>query len=303
MKKMHLKHRKKFPILKYFIFILLLFLIINFIFKDIKLGSNEKFIKQLLHQTNSHIINDVDKNLFSDFVNTINNIEISQPITILDKAFAYEDDKVTQAFSYIQNNVTPNPRVYIYSTHPNESYLGKKLEGYDSDNTVVLASIMLQKKLNEKGIGTIVEERSASEYIKNNNLTYNESYKATRVFVKDKLKTNDFDLIIDLHRDSASKDKTTAIINNEKYAKVMFVCNINYKKNVALAKKLNDIIVNKNPNLTRGIYNKYIDNFNQDLASNILLIELGGNYNEINEVMLTIDVLADAIKELLNEKS
>ena len=300
MRRMHLKRKKNFKFLSYLLFVMALFFIINFILKDIKLGSNEKFINQLFHQSNSHIVSNVDTDLFSEFINAINNIELSEPITILDKVFAYEkDEEISQAFAYIQNNVVDNPRVYIYSTHPNETFLGQKIEGYDLDNTVVLASILLQEKLNAKGIGTIVEERSASEYIKNNKLTYNQSYQATRVFLKDMLKNNEFDLIIDLHRDAVSKSTTTTVINNQNYAKVMFVANINYKENIALANKLNNIINDKYPTLSRGIYNKYVDNFNQDLNSNVILLELGGNYNKMDEVVLTIDALANSIEELL----
>ena len=297
---MHLKRKKKFRFLNYLLFVILLFMIINFILKDIKLGSNTKFIDQLFYQSNSHIVSKVDNNLFSEFINTINNIQLSNPITILDKVFAYEKEPdVTQAFAYIQNNVVDNPRVYIYSTHPNEGYLGEKVERYELDNTVILASILLQEKLNEKGIGTIVEERSASQYIKEHNLNYDQSYQATRVFLKNQLENNDFDLIIDLHRDAVPKSTTTTVIDNQSYAKVMFVANVNYKENIALANELNSIINNKYPTLSRGIYNKYVDNFNQDLDSNVILLELGGNYNKMEEVLPTIDALANSIEELL----
>lgn len=297
---MHLKRKKKFRFLNYLLFVILLFMIINFILKDIKLDSNTKFIDQLFYQSNSHIVSKVDNNLFSEFINTINNIQLSNPITILDKVFAYEKEPdVTQAFAYIQNNVVDNPRVYIYSTHPNEGYLGEKVEGYELDNTVILASILLQEKLNEKGIGTIVEERSASQYIKEHNLNYDQSYQATRVFLKNQLENNDFDLIIDLHRDAVPKSTTTTVIDNQSYAKIMFVANVNYKENIALANELNSIINNKYPTLSRGIYNKYVDNFNQDLDSNVILLELGGNYNKMEEVLPTIDALANSIEELL----
>ena len=297
---MHLKRKKKFRFLNYLLFVILLFMIINFILKDIKLGSNTKFIDQLFYQSNSHIVSKVDNNLFSEFINTINNIQLSEPITILDKVFTYEKEpNVTQAFAYIQNNVVDNPRVYIYSTHPNEGYLGEKVEGYELDNTVILASILLQEKLNEKGIGTIVEERSASQYIKEHNLNYDKSYQATRVFLKNQLENNDFDLIIDLHRDAVPKSTTTTVIDNQSYAKIMFVANVNYKENIALANELNSIINNKYPTLSRGIYNKYVDNFNQDLDSNVILLELGGNYNKMEEVLPTIDALANSIEELL----
>ncbi len=296
MSKMKLKKKKSLAFLKYPLFIIILIVIIKIIFTDIKLSSNEDFINQILYQSNSHLT-DEKYNIFS----FMDKIKIKEPITILDQVFAYEKQNNVQAFAYIQNNVVDNPRVYIYSTHPTEKYLGDKLEKYEIDNTVVLASVILQEKLNALGIETLVEERSASEYIKENNLSYEKSYLATRSFLKDKLDKYDFDLIIDLHRDAVAKDKTTTTIDGKDYAKVMFVANVNYKDNIALANKLNNIISNKYESLSRGIYNKYVDNFNQDLNKNVLLLELGGNYNTIDEVLNTIDALALSIKELLYE--
>ena len=296
MPKMKLKKKKSLTFLKYPLFIIILIVIIKIIFNDIKLSSNEDFINQILYQSNSHLT-DEKFSLFS----FMDKIKIKEPISILDQVFAYEKDNNVQAFAYIQNNVVDNPRVYIYSTHPTEKYLGEKLQQYEIDNTVVLASVILQEKLNALGIETLVEERSASEYIKENNLSYEKSYLATRSFLKDKLNEYDFDLIIDLHRDAIAKDKTTTTIDGKDYAKVMFVANVNYKDNIALANKLNNIIGNKYESLSRGIYNKYIDNFNQDLNKNVLLLELGGNYNTIDEVLNTIDALAISIKELLYE--
>lgn len=293
---MKLKKKKSLAFLKYPLFIIILIVIIKIIFTDIKLSSNEDFINQILYQSNSHLT-DEKYNIFS----FMDKIKIKEPITILDQVFAYEKQNNVQAFAYIQNNVVDNPRVYIYSTHPTEKYLGDKLEQYEIDNTVVLASVILQEKLNALGIETLVEERSASEYIKENDLSYEKSYLATRSFLKDKLDKYDFDLIIDLHRDAVAKDKTTTTIDGKDYAKVMFVANVNYKDNIALANKLNNIISNKYKSLSRGIYNKYVDNFNQDLNKNVLLLELGGNYNTIDEVLNTIDALALSIKELLYE--
>lgn len=293
---MKLKKKKSLAFLKYPLFIIILIVIIKIIFTDIKLSSNEDFINQILYQSNSHLT-DEKYNIFS----FMDKIKIKEPITILDQVFAYEKQNNVQAFAYIQNNVVDNPRVYIYSTHPTEKYLGDKLEQYEIDNTVVLASVILQEKLNALGIETLVEERSASDYIKENNLSYEKSYLATRSFLKDKLDEYDLDLIIDLHRDAVAKNKTTTTIDGKDYAKVMFVANVNYKDNIALANKLNNIINNKYKSLSRGIYNKYVDNFNQDLNKNVLLLELGGNYNTIDEVLNTIDALALSIKELLYE--
>lgn len=285
MKKMKLKKPKRINFIVFLIIILILFLVVNFLLKRIELNSNELFVKKLLQKSNYYLINE---NLDTNLTYKLFKFDLKNPITIMDKVFAYEKD--IQTFAYIQNNFVDNPRVYIYSTHPNEKYI---------DNTISYASLILQEKLNSLQVETIVEERSVVEYLEDNNLEFDDSYKATREFLSDKLKTYDFDLIIDLHRDAVNN--TTVKINNKEYAKIMFVQNVNYKDNITLANKLNDILNEKYPGITRGIYNKYVDNFNQDLNNNVLLIELGGNTNTFEQVNNSIDALAYSIKELLNE--
>lgn len=285
MKKMKLKKPKRVNFIVFLIIICILFLVVNFLLKKIELNSNELFVKKLLQKSNYYLINE---NLDTNLTYKLFKFDLKNPITIMDKVFAYEKD--IQTFAYIQNNFVDNPRVYIYSTHPNEKYI---------DNTISYASLILQEKLNSLQVETIVEERSVVDYLEDNNLEFDDSYKATREFLSDKLKTYDFDLIIDLHRDAVNN--TTVKINNKEYAKIMFVQNVNYKDNITLANKLNDILNEKYPGITRGIYNKYVDNFNQDLNNNVLLIELGGNTNTFEQVNNSIDALAYSIKELLNE--
>ena len=285
MKKMKLKKPKRVNFIVFLIIICILFLVVNFLLKKIELNSNELFVKRLLQKSNYYLINE---NLDTNLTYKLFKFDLKNPITIMDKVFAYEKD--IQTFAYIQNNFVDNPRVYIYSTHPNEKYI---------DNTISYASLILQEKLNSLQVETIVEERSVVDYLEDNNLEFDDSYKATREFLSDKLKTYDFDLIIDLHRDAVNN--TTVKINNKEYAKIMFVQNVNYKDNITLANKLNDILNEKYPGITRGIYNKYVDNFNQDLNNNVLLIELGGNTNTFEQVNNSIDALAYSIKELLNE--
>lgn len=237
MKKMKLKKQKRVNFIVFLIIICILFLVVNFLLKKIELNSNELFVKKLLQKSNYYLINE---NLDTNLTYKLFKFDLKNPITIMDKVFAYEKD--IQTFAYIQNNFVDNPRVYIYSTHPNEKYI---------DNTISYASLILQEKLNSLQVETIVEERSVVEYLEDNNLEFDDSYKATREFLSDKLKIYDFDLIIDLHRDAVNN--TTVKINNKEYAKIMFVQNVNYKDNITLANKLNDILNEKYPGITTQI--------------------------------------------------
>ena len=76
-----------------------------------------------------------------------------------------------------------------------------------------------------------------------------------------------------------------------------------YEQNLSLANTLNDQIKSKYPNLSRGVITKGGPGvngvYNQDLSHNIVLIECGGNENTIDEVMNTMLVLRETIKEYL----
>lgn len=200
--------------------------------------------------------------------------------------------------TYIVND---KPLVYIYNTHQKEAYTNGK--------TVLDASYLMKQELSKYNIDTLVEDRDITEFMKVNNMSYNYSYYASKFYVKDTLSKNKLDLIIDLHRDAVSKDVSTAQIGDKKYAKVLFVIggeHENYKKNYALAQKLNNLIVTKYPTLTRGIVVKTGSNvngiYNQDLADNIILLEVGGHNNSFDEVNNTITVIAQIIGDYINGK-
>lgn len=282
-------------IIAYLLSIVGLYFVIYISLSKVELNkSNEVFVNNMLKSSNYYLYpNKTQNNYIYNFINFINNIELNKPITIVEKNF-YKNSNYNIEFGYIQNDIVDKPKVFIYSTHYNEKYI--------DDKSVLEASYLLQSKLNELGIMTVVSERSVDDYLKNNNLTFKDSYKATRQFVTDALNEYDsLELIIDLHRDAASKETTTSSIYGKDYAKIMFVMNEKYP-NIKLANKLNDIILSK-ANITRGVYHKKVDSFNQDLSSKVILIEMGGNYNSFNEVKESTDILALSIKELINEKS
>ena len=173
-----------------------------------------------------------------------------------------------------------------------------------------MASYMLQEKLNNINISSIVEVNDITDYLRKNNLDYSKSYEVSRIYLNEIIKKYDsFRLFIDLHRDSAEKYVTTTEIDGKACAKVMFVVgleNPNYKENLNLTEKINNKIKEKYPTLTRGIMQKqgYGVNgvYNQDINSNVILLELGGNNNNIEEVNNTLNILANIIGEIINEK-
>lgn len=284
----HFKSKKKLRhdiLIKYLLIIVLCYVIIRLclmlVLKSPVLKLTFKHNK--LESYKEHIVS-----------STLNNPQYM--LTFYQKQNETIDDAILA--TYIVND---KPLVYIYNTHQKEAY--------NNGKTVLDASYLMKQELSKYNIDTLVEESDITEFMKVNNLSYNYSYYASKFYVKDALSKNKLDLIIDLHRDAVSKNVSTVQIENKKYAKVLFVIggeNKNYKKNYSLAQKLNNLIAAKYPTLTRGIVVKTGNNvngiYNQNLADNIILLEVGGHNNSFDEVNNTIIVIAQIIGDYINEK-
>ena len=137
------------------------------------------------------------------------------------------------------------------------------------------------------------------DYLTQHQLNYDYSYKASRYYLEDTLKKNQkFDLVIDLHRDALAKNLSTTTIGDKNYAKILFVLGgkaATYQSNLAKVTQLNSMIKEKYPTLTRGLLARDYSIYNQDLGDNMILLELGGNENTVDEVMNTVEALAPII--------
>lgn len=327
-KRLKLKVRKKLRYIK-FLFLLLLvvfsFLITYNYLNKIKIySSNEEFIMALLNNSNHHIKNNKN-NILNKITTYISNININKPTTILENSFYYKSNEETE-FVYndeynpdkmeSQHIKDPNPTdiekplVYIYNSHQLENYSSTNYEAYNITPNVMMASYLLREKLNNMGVNTIVEEADITEFIRINSWNYNYSYVASRYYIEDAIAKNpSLNFFIDLHRDALSKARSTTTIDGKNYAKILFVVGLehaNYQKNLDLANILNQKISSKYPSLSRGVITKAGANvdgiYNQDLHPNMILLELGGNENTIDEVLNTVEIISIILKEhILNE--
>ncbi|WP_033828944.1 stage II sporulation protein P [Bacillus andreraoultii] len=197
--------------------------------------------------------------------------------------------------------------VFIYHSHSRESFI-PHLKGVNNANgalhkdvNITLVGERLSKKLEEKGIGSVVDKTDIPELLAKEGLKYSRSYQASREVVKEALAQNhDLSYLIDVHRDSAKRETTTTQINGKNYAKLYFIvgkAHPNYKQNEKIAVELNRMIKKKYGSLTRGVYRKDKTEgngiYNQDLSPNAFLIEVGGPENTLEEMYNTVDVLAD----------
>lgn len=219
-----------------------------------------------------------------------------------------EEDNVIIIDNIVDNNIkfdNSKPIVYIYNTHDTEKYSVPFISDYSVTPTVKMVSYIFKEYLNNEGISVLVENKKIKDYLTKHKLNYYGCYDASRSYIKQASKNNDFKILIDLHRDSVKYKQTLYTKDNKKYAKVMFVVTTkhkSYKKNLKFAEYLNSKLNQDYKGLSRGIYKRSDVIFNQDLNDNAILIELGGVDNQIEELNNTLEILSKIIKEYLGEK-
>lgn len=313
------KKKKRIRFLFRFIFtFLFLFAVYFFTYYLLSLKkmsvTNEEFLKILLEDS-SHLIQyeKNSKSIVNKITKTLSNLDITSPLSILESNFHYkaeteEYDPTSTMSIYISNpnEKSTSPRVYIYNSHQLESY--QTISDSITPN-VLMASYLLEEKLNTLGIPTLTEEGDITELMRVNGWKHSDSYKASRFYLEDASEKNStLEFYIDLHRDAIKKDASTTTINQKNYAKILFVVGTdheNYKKNLNLANTLNSLVKEKYPTLTRGVLTHggkgYNGIYNQDFSPNMILLECGGYENTIEEVENTLELFASILKDYLGE--
>ncbi|MBC8062856.1 MAG: stage II sporulation protein P [Clostridiaceae bacterium] len=196
------------------------------------------------------------------------------------------------------------PRVLIYNTHTCESYPPGPNNTLDQKINIASVGDELVKELeNNYNIYTIHDKTIHDIY------GYIDSYKRSGDTLSKYLKQyGDFDLIIDMHRDSiTSKKVVTSKINNENTANIRFVVtksNPHFDKNMAVATSLSTISNSLFPGFCRDpfFYNKGSYFFNQDKSNNAVLIEVGSIANTTTEAKASAKYLARIFAEYLHKK-
>lgn len=303
MKRFKTRRKLKIPkIFKILIIIVIIFLLYKAFHLKINFKLNDEFIKYFLNDNNYVSNNNIYKNIISS--NPYN--KINNPISLLATNFHYKEKEVEQ----VEIKQEEKPLVYLYNTHQTEAYSMEYMEEYNVTPTVYTAAYMIKERLDKMGLYTIVEDASIPNYLNENNMKYYQSYDASRHYLLQTMEKYDSIIFyLDIHRDAISHEASTININGVECAKIMFVVgkeHDDYLKNLEKTNKLNSMIKEKYPTLTRGVLEKEGKGvngiYNQDLLDNIMLIEIGGNYNNINEVLNTIDLISPIIGEYINEE-
>ena len=282
-----------------YIFIFVFFFVFSYVFVIFYLSKN-RIDKNILNKSINYInfslpsyLSDKTSKIVNKPVNLLNNNIKKASYNSVKKTFIVTDQSKKEEVNVEKKF---EPLIYIYNTHQTENY---------KDYSVTQAALYLTDKLNGLGLTTYFEEQSVTTFLQANNMKYYKSYTVSRKYLEEaKQKYPSIIYYFDIHRDALSKEKSTITVNNKNYAKVMFIVgtdNESYQDNLVNAKKINEIINDLVPGITRGVIQKGGTGvkgiYNQDVSSNSFLIEVGGNNNNKEEVVNTIDIIYKAITE------
>lgn len=202
------------------------------------------------------------------------------------------------------------PEVLLYNSHTTEAFTGndasRKSYSSDMESNIVGVTSLIEKELEEYYGISVIHDKTV--YCSNFDKSYDRSREGVQKYLD---KYGDFKVIVDVHRDAGipTKDRTTANINGESVAKLLFPTgknNKNYTETQALINRMNDDIKEFFPELHRGVLerNRATSNsYNQDLSKNAVLIEVGADKNTEEEAMNTAKYVARLIAEEVNRKS
>ena len=331
------KSKRKVKKLKYLIYLIIIYLSYNIslyasVNKNLFINKDD-FIKIILSESNHNILyNYNSSDIASSIINMVSKIDLSNPTRILDKNlprfFEYENgiildyehnddysnmEELSKITGYVNNPdpvINGKPLVYIYNSHQLENYAYNKVEPHSVVPNVMTASYMLREKLKSYGIEAIVEDTNFSDILRTNGWNHASSYRVSKMAMEGiKEKYSSIIYFIDIHRDSVNGNITKKTINNIDYARTLFVVGLDnktYEPNLALAEELHKKINEKLPGLSRGVLTKKgagVDGvYNQDISPNVILLEVGGVDNSINEVNEAIGAFALILSNYIHEE-
>lgn len=259
------------------------------------------------------------KDTFFRDVKNILGINILNPISIIEKEInimksTYVDESKLSSNMYNElddvindskNNTSVSRsysdrkiRILIYHTHTTEAFKPANNDSFYEQYNIVGIGDVLKKELEKNYNVEVIHDKTI------HNTTYIESYKRSGETLDKYLsEIEDFDLILDLHRDSLDNKKlVTTNIDGKDVAKIMLVVaknNPNYLENEELAIDLTSLANDLYPGFARSVfyYERGSNAFNQTKSSKLALIEIGAQLNTVEEAINSAKLLATVIGE------
>lgn len=259
------------------------------------------------------------KDTFFRDVKNVLGINILNPISIIEKEInimksTYVDESKLSSNMYNElddvindskNNTSVSRsysdrkiRILIYHTHTTEAFKPANNDSFYEQYNIVGIGDVLKKELEKNYNVEVIHDKTI------HNTTYIESYKRSGETLDKYLsEIEDFDLILDLHRDSLDNKKlVTTNIDGKDVAKIMLVVaknNPNYLENEELAIDLTSLANDLYPGFARSVfyYERGSNAFNQTKSSKLALIEIGAQLNTVEEAINSAKLLATVIGE------
>ncbi|MGE5404834.1 MAG: stage II sporulation protein P, partial [Candidatus Saccharibacteria bacterium] len=204
----------------------------------------------------------------------------------------------------IQNIGSLYPPVGLYCTHTTETYYPEEKCSHTTDRPGLICDVAqsLRDALKSQQIRAVFNStvHDSPEFT----MAYANSRKTVEKMTG---KEPDFGVMIDVHRDSAPKNKAPNIVmvDGKKAAGILLIVgsdqrrpNPNWKTNLAFAQKLYDIGQQKYPGLITGIRIK-AGTYNQEIHPPSILVEFGNEYNTLDEARYSTELLAGILEAAL----
>lgn len=212
--------------------------------------------------------------------------------------------------NFHQNTEKNSPRVLVYHTHSNESFLPNAdwfdeeypIRSADCSKNMIAVGDALCETLAKRGI-TVIHECRQHDYPMFTGAYYRSAESVSALLEQ----YPDIDIVIDLHRDGivqndGSLGAPVCEVNGKTAAQFMIIsCCENedfdmpdYIENFKLACLLQNTAEEMYPNLARPVLFDY-RNYNQSLSRGALLIEVGSHGNSLDEAIYTGELLGNII--------
>ena len=213
------------------------------------------------------------------------------------------------------SNVGSDPIVLIIHSHGTESFVPNNKNYYFTDTSfnstditqnIVAVGEEFCKVLEKNNIPYIHDKTMFDEN------SYKLAYKNSGIAVKEYIKKYpSIKYIIDIHRDTICdkndiNQKPITLINGKRTAQIMFVVGTNasganhpnWKDNLTVVLKYQEIINKKYPSLARPIY-LHTSSFFQFNMPTMMLLEIGASGNNLEEAKNAAKLSAECFLELL----
>ena len=205
-----------------------------------------------------------------------------------------------------------NPTMLIYHSHAGETYSDSPEGNYHSQNkekSVIEVGTLLTEQLSKKGWG-IAHSTKYHDYP-----DFTKSYISSLETVKSMLNTHkSINIAIDLHRDGRDlktdadiqkeHERMSITYKGEKVAKFFFVVgmrNPNVNEVKSLAEDITKFAKTKYPELVLSVVEKPVGKFNQYMAQNHMLIEVGSNGTSSEEAKASAKYIAEILDEYYSD--